>query len=292
MTEAGGASDSVVVVKVFLDGGSDPFAEFSPPQTFSLDTSKLSDGHHTLRIEAKDQRNVVSVREVKFFVHNGPAITVSGLSEGDEVKGQISILVNAYGGEGEVHFEPLRAETPAPIPTWAWVLFLTIVAWAIWYATSQWNPPPQFANTPTYGGIASQPSPPAQTAPQPTAQKPAEAVKGAFVWQEKGAQIYNQNCAACHQQNGAGIPGVFPSLKGNDAVLAQDPTEHIQAILNGEKGEKILGIVYPGEMPPWKDKLSDEEIAAVVNHERTSWGNQAPTVTPDRIAAERAKSKK
>ncbi|MBI3015250.1 MAG: c-type cytochrome [Candidatus Tectomicrobia bacterium] len=292
MTDAGAASDNEVVIKVFLDGETEPLTQFNAPETFTLDTNKLPDGLHTLRVEAKDQRNVVNVREVKFFVHNGPAITVSGLSEGDEVKGEISILVNAYGGEGEVHFEPRRAETPAPIPTWAWVLFLAIVAWAIWYLTSQWSPPPQFANTPTYGGVAPQPSPPSDAGPPSAAKKTTEAGKGTFAWQEKGLQIYNQNCAACHQQNGQGVPGVFPPLKGNKDVLASDPTQHIEVILNGQKGEPIDGVSYAAEMPPWKDKLSDEEIAAVVNHERMSWGNQAPTVTPAQIAAERSRGRK
>jgi cytochrome c oxidase cbb3-type subunit 2 len=31
--------------------------------------------------------------------------------------------------------------------------------------------------------------------------------------------------------------------------------------------------------------LSDEEIAAVVNHERTHWGNSAPLVTPTDVRA-------
>ena len=41
-------------------------------------------------------------------------------------------------------------------------------------------------------------------------------------------------------------------------------------------------------MPAFADQLKDEEIAAVASHERTSWGNQAPTVTAADVAKLRA----
>jgi mono/diheme cytochrome c family protein len=40
-------------------------------------------------------------------------------------------------------------------------------------------------------------------------------------------------------------------------------------------------------MPAFKDILNDAEIAAIVNHERTSWGNAATTVTAADVAARR-----
>ncbi|MFH0344832.1 MAG: c-type cytochrome [Chromatiales bacterium] len=37
-------------------------------------------------------------------------------------------------------------------------------------------------------------------------------------------------------------------------------------------------------MPPFAEQLSDEQIAAVVNHERTSWDNAARLITAEQVA--------
>lgn len=102
-----------------------------------------------------------------------------------------------------------------------------------------------------------------------------------------GAQIYSANCARCHQPDGQGLPGVAPPLKGDPVVTAREPGEHIRTVLGGASGRIIAGKQYPGKMPAFADLLSDEEIAAVINHERTSWGNSAPAVTPADVRKER-----
>lgn len=99
-----------------------------------------------------------------------------------------------------------------------------------------------------------------------------------------GALIYANNCAACHQSNGQGVQGAFPPLAGDPVVVAEDPTEHIRVVLYGMQGKAIDGVEYQGIMQPFAEILSDEEIAAVINHERTSWGNDAPTVTAEDVA--------
>lgn len=100
----------------------------------------------------------------------------------------------------------------------------------------------------------------------------------------KGAALYSSHCASCHQANGQGLPGVFPPLAGDPVVTAEDPTRHIEIVLNGLQGKTIQGTSYASPMPAWSDQLSNEEIAAVINHERTSWGNDAPTVTAEDVA--------
>ncbi|HKT32252.1 MAG TPA: cbb3-type cytochrome c oxidase subunit II [Gammaproteobacteria bacterium] len=105
----------------------------------------------------------------------------------------------------------------------------------------------------------------------------------------EGAQLFSQNCAVCHQANGEGITGVFPPLKGNAVVLAADPTQQIHVILEGLHGANVGGSVYPGQMPSFKSVLSDSQIANIIDHERTSWGNNSPLATPAEVAAERAK---
>ena len=106
----------------------------------------------------------------------------------------------------------------------------------------------------------------------------------------KGQALFTANCAACHQASGEGLPGVFPPLKGNAAVNDADPTTHIHAILHGLQGAKVGGIVYPSPMPPFATTLSDADIAAIINYERSSWGNHGAPVTNEQVAAERAKS--
>jgi cytochrome c oxidase cbb3-type subunit II len=100
-----------------------------------------------------------------------------------------------------------------------------------------------------------------------------------------GASVYGSHCATCHQADGKGIAGAFPSLVGDAEVTAADPTAHVRIVLFGLTGRTIAGTAYAGDMPAWADQLSDAQIAAVVNHERASWGNQAPPVTAARVGA-------
>jgi cytochrome c oxidase cbb3-type subunit 2 len=100
----------------------------------------------------------------------------------------------------------------------------------------------------------------------------------------QGATVYAAHCASCHGSDGKGVPGVFPPMKGDPVVTATDPGRHIQIVLFGLERAPINGVSYAAKMPKHKDELSDGEIAAVVNHERTSWGNSAPTVTADEVA--------
>jgi cytochrome c oxidase cbb3-type subunit 2 len=55
------------------------------------------------------------------------------------------------------------------------------------------------------------------------------------------------------------------------------------------QGKAIDGVEYSAAMPPFSEQLSDEEVAAIINHERTSWGNDAPTVTAEQVQKVRSK---
>jgi len=98
-----------------------------------------------------------------------------------------------------------------------------------------------------------------------------------------GATIYSNNCASCHQNDGQGIQGAFPSLVGAAYVTEKDPKRHIRAILYGLQGVAIDGKDYSGIMQPFSELLSDEEVAAVINYERSNWGNDAPTITAEDV---------
>jgi cytochrome c oxidase cbb3-type subunit 2 len=107
----------------------------------------------------------------------------------------------------------------------------------------------------------------------------------------KGGALFTANCSACHQASGEGLPGAFPPLKGNDVVNDDDPTMHIQVVLNGLHDAKVGGVAYGSAMPPFAATLSDADISNIVNYERSSWGNHAKAVTAAQVITERAKTK-
>jgi len=107
----------------------------------------------------------------------------------------------------------------------------------------------------------------------------------------KGAALYTANCSACHQASGEGLPGAFPSLKGDGAVNKDDADKHIDVVLNGLHDARVSGVVYSSVMPPFAATLSDAEIADLIDYERSSWGNHGKPITAAQVAAERAKAK-
>lgn len=124
---------------------------------------------------------------------------------------------------------------------------------------------------------------------------------GLSVLQTAAAQaspLYAQ-CQGCHQATGAGIPGVFPPLAGHipNVLAAKGGREYlIQVLLYGLQGQiSIKGAKYQGAMPGYS-QLKDEDIAALLNHISTQWGNKFPAgqkpFTAAEVKAQRAKTMK
>lgn len=124
----------------------------------------------------------------------------------------------------------------------------------------------------------------ARAAQPPPTQAPAAAFDAA-----EGSKLFADNCSVCHGAEGKGVPGTFPPLAGDPVVNATDPAEHITTVLHGLGGKTINGQKYEAEMMPFADKLSDQQIADIIDHERSSWGNHGPLVTPADVANIRAK---
>jgi len=109
-----------------------------------------------------------------------------------------------------------------------------------------------------------------------------------------GKKLFNTPgaCVSCHQPNGQGIPGVYPPLAGSE--WAQGPEDRVLRILmNGLNGPvSVKGTTYSASaMPafgPSGSNWSDEKIAAVLSYVRQEWGNKAPPITPETVAAVRA----
>jgi len=89
----------------------------------------------------------------------------------------------------------------------------------------------------------------------------------------EGQEVY-QRCIACHQPDGAGIPGIFPPLKNRlPAILASvEGREYLTVVLiDGLIGTiKIDGQRYVGAMPA--QDLSDTQISDVINYVATEFG--------------------
>ena len=99
-----------------------------------------------------------------------------------------------------------------------------------------------------------------------------------------GAKIYEQHCEQCHQSQGQGVPGAYPALANNRAVLLSDPTNLVQSVLYGGYPVSTALNPRPFGMPPYILTLEDREIAAVLTYLRTQWGHRAPEVTPLQVS--------
>ena len=128
--------------------------------------------------------------------------------------------------------------------------------------------------------------------PAPVAQAPAQAAPAAAApasaaedpnkkWtpdelKSVGEKVYAANCAACHQPTGKGMPPAFPPLEGSK--VANGPKgPHIAIVLNGKPGTAMASFA----------RLSDSELAGVITHTRTAWGNKGDAVMPADVKAAR-----
>lgn len=117
---------------------------------------------------------------------------------------------------------------------------------------------------------------------QPTAVAPAIAARG--------AKLYEQHCAQCHGDSGKGVVNAYPALADNRAVTMSQTSNLVQIVLNGGFAPATAGNPRPFGMPPFVLLMDDSDVAAVLTHIRTSWGNQATAVSPLEVNRIRAVS--
>jgi mono/diheme cytochrome c family protein len=94
-----------------------------------------------------------------------------------------------------------------------------------------------------------------------------------------GAKLYDQHCAQCHGDQGQGVANAYPALAGNRAVTMPQTANLVQIVLNGGYAPATQGNPRPFGMPPFVLVLNDTEVAEVLTHIRSTWGNQAGAVT-------------
>ena len=107
-----------------------------------------------------------------------------------------------------------------------------------------------------------------------------------------GRTLYGSVCFACHGTDGRGAPmpaaegrTLAPSLAGSPRVLG-DERATIAILLHGLQGD-VDGVDYGAPMVPM-NSYSDAELAGVLTYIRNSFGNRAPAVESEAVAARRA----
>lgn len=84
-----------------------------------------------------------------------------------------------------------------------------------------------------------------------------------------GRAVFERQCAACHQADGRGLPGMAPALAQVLAPLAEQPEGQrylVQVLVHGLSGRIVTqGQAFTGAMPP-QGGLSDAELADVANY--------------------------
>jgi len=102
-----------------------------------------------------------------------------------------------------------------------------------------------------------------------------------------GLTLYRDHCESCHKADGRGRDLDYPPLAGNPLVTSVDPVNAVRLVLHGGIAPSTALNPRPYSMPSFADRLNDEEVAAVVNHIRTSWSNSGNAVSLDEVRAMR-----
>jgi alcohol dehydrogenase (quinone), cytochrome c subunit len=130
------------------------------------------------------------------------------------------------------------------------------------------------------------PAPEESSAFVPSSATSAALISGREV--ERGAELYVDNCAACHRTTGEGSEKVFPEIAGNSTVLSTDPSSLIHLVLLGSSLPATVTAPSTLGMPGFAWRLSNKEVAQLLTFIRSSWGNRAPSVSESNVAHVRA----
>ncbi len=180
---------------------------------------------------------------------------------------------SAYGDPAmhEVHRQLQREhsepnELSGPMPIWLVGVCCAVVAWGAFYFGNTYNNFRSDVFDPHY-------DPAAAAAAGPVEYDPVA----------RGARVFRNNCASCHQADGSGVSGVYPPLVDSEWV-GGTPERSISILLSGLVGPiEVKGNSYSGNMPAFSGILSDKDIAAVLSYVRTEW-NGEPVVEEETVA--------
>jgi len=145
------------------------------------------------------------------------------------------------------------------------VLTILVLAGALAACPAKKKPPP--------GAPQASPGAPAATAVAAAANDAAA---------EVGARIYSGNCVPCHQQNGVGIPSVYPSLAGSPVVLG-DPAQLALWVIKGQRPPSMPAGRYPTQMLQF-GWMKPADAAALFSYLRSNFGNSATPIDAAAVA--------
>ncbi len=94
-----------------------------------------------------------------------------------------------------------------------------------------------------------------------------------------GGAIYQDLCAACHRQDGSGVPYLIPDLKSSSSVASREPTSVLRVVIRGARTAATDAEPTAPAMPAFGWQLDDDQVADVATYLRNSWGHAAPAVS-------------
>ena len=106
---------------------------------------------------------------------------------------------------------------------------------------------------------------------------------------QAGAAIYRDQCSACHQIDGKGVPALFPALASSSVARSDDPQTLLHLILRGSRSVATKDEPTAPGMPSYSWQLDNDQVAAVATYVRNAWGNAAPAVTAAQVDSARKK---
>lgn len=132
-------------VFLYIDDDEHPVAQLESPILFELDTTKLTDGDHKLKLVSKfgDKEGI---KIINFTVANGPIIHIEGMKDEDRVNGVVPLMLNAYNTGNNESFIIRGSENPRIVPVWVWVFILVFAAWGIFYLVNNFTINPNDAD--------------------------------------------------------------------------------------------------------------------------------------------------
>jgi mono/diheme cytochrome c family protein len=208
----------------------------------------------------------------KYVPHPGEPAPEAGNEQheaaayGDEEMQIVHKQLERENGEPEEGF--------TPVPMVLMVCFGLLFFWAGMYFTKYNGDfrPDVFGTDWTPGGNSAQ------------AQAPFDPIK-------RGDKLFSNNCAACHQPDGNGVPGAFPPLDGSPWVVGA-PERFVKIVMRGLHGPvEVKGNTFNGNMPSYGENglnWDDRDISAITTFVRQSWSNEAPPISEEQVAEIRA----
>ena len=266
-----------MIIRIYVDGGTTPVAELAGSSgRIKLDTTSIPDGDHRLRIETVEGDRVTGQREIPFTVRNGPGIAVAGLSDRDEVRGKLGLVVDATaaGIDGELDVHSLEVHRGLPFWTGA-LAVLIIVLGALYLAVDPFAFRAYRAEELAIRGEAGVPLARIAT-DQPAKVDPMQVslTEGSYLPildfdagkadTARGAATYAAKCAGCHGDDGQGRiaqsatlgeQGIFPRLAGQPAAYLY---RQLWSFAHGWRSSAA--------MPPMADGLTEADWADIAVH--------------------------